>query len=86
MERQNTKPAHEIQIGTVKADIWADIWAHAVPSGIRHSVTFAKLFEESENSWGSLSNFNRDDLLALVKIADTAFDWISANQKKEPAE
>lgn len=81
MENENTKrPAHEIRIGAIKAAIWAN----EGPNGTWHSVTFARVFKQA-NDWKQASNFNRDDLLTLAKVADQAHTWI-CEQKKEGAE
>jgi hypothetical protein len=42
--------------------------------GPRFSVTFERLYRE-EGVWKSSSNFGRDDLLVLAKVADLAHTW-----------
>jgi len=81
METPTNKPVHEIRVASVKAAIWSN----ALPNGVRHSVTLTRLYKDGD-AWKSSSSFNRDDLLVLGRIATAAFDWIVANQKREPTE
>ncbi len=82
METAKCKPPlHEVRLGSVKATVWSN----AVPNGVRHSVTFARLYKDGD-PWKSSSSFGRDDLLLVAKVADLAHTWITSNQKREPAE
>mgnify|MGYP001618752138 CR=1 FL=1 len=81
MNEPASKPVHKIRIGNVQAAVWANDGTN----GPWHNVTFSRSFKQGDE-WKSSSSFNRDDLLVLSKVADAAFDWIVANQKREPAE
>ena len=81
METLTNKPVHKIRIGNVQAAVWSN----EGPIGLWHNVTFTRSFKQGDE-WKSSSSFNRDDLLVLARIATAAFDWVAANQKREPAE
>jgi hypothetical protein len=81
MSEPTNKPVHKIRIGSVQAAVWAN----EGPNGPWHNVTFIRSFKQ-DGEWKSSSSFNRDDLLVLARIATAAFDWVAANQKREPAE
>lgn len=78
---KNKKPAHEIRLSSLKAAIWEN----SSNSGVRHNVTFSRLFKD-QDEWRSSDSFGRDDLLLLGKLASQAQDWIFANAKQERAE
>ena len=65
------KPVHEVRLGTIKAAIWAN----DTQVGVRHNVTFSRLYKDGE-SWKTSDSFGRDDLLILAKVADQAHTWI----------
>jgi hypothetical protein len=65
------KPVHEVRLGTIKAAIWAN----DTQVGVRHNVTFSRLYKDGE-SWKTSDSFGRDDLLVLAKVADQAHTWI----------
>lgn len=66
-ETSKAKPVDEIRLGTVKAAIWKNDTA----AGVRHSVTFERLYRDGE-SWESSQSFGRDEVLLLGKVADLA--------------
>ncbi len=66
-----TKPIQEIRIGAIKAAIWEN----ETVNGIRHSVTFSRIYKEGDQ-WKRTDNFRRDELLVLAKVADLAHTWI----------
>ncbi len=70
---QGNRPVHEERIGSIKAAIWANNTA----AGIRHSVTFVRLYKDGEE-WKTSDSFGRDDLLMLNRVSERAFDWICA--------
>jgi hypothetical protein len=72
------KPVHEIRLGKVKAAVWAN----ETEKGIRHNVTFSRLYRDGEE-WRSSESFGRDDLLVLTKVADLAHSWIYAQARDE---
>lgn len=65
------KPVHEVRMGRIKATIWAN----DTSTGVRHNVTFSRLYKEGE-SWEQSSSFGRDDIPLVIKVADKAHDWI----------
>lgn len=65
------KPIHEIRLGAIKAAIWENETAN----GIRHSVTFSRIYKDGDQ-WKRADNFRRDELLVVAKIADQAHTWI----------
>lgn len=67
-------PAHEIRLGTIKAVIWANETAR----GVRHNVTFARLYRDGDE-WKESASFGRDDLLNLARVSDLAHSWSHAN-------
>ena len=82
MQKNKTKPVHEVRIGAIKAAIWANETEAGI---IRHNVTFARLYKGEQNECVSSESFGRDDLLLLGKVADQAHTWIvEQNHPKEP--
>lgn len=69
----NNKPVHELRMGPVKCLIWEN----ETPNGIRHNVTFAKLYKQ-DDQWKETQSFGRDDLMLIAKLADQAHSWIYA--------
>ena len=67
----NNKPIHEIRFGAVKVAIWEN----KTQSGVRHSVTAARLYKDGDE-WKRTESFGRDDLLPLGKALDQAHTWI----------
>ena len=65
------KPIHEVRFGSVKAAIWEN----QTENGVRHNVTFERLYK-SDEEWKQTQIFGRDDLLVLAKVADLAHTWI----------
>lgn len=65
------RPVHEVRLGRIKAAVWAN----STENGIRHNVTFSRLYRDGEE-WKDSDSFGRDDLLLLGKVADLAHSWI----------
>jgi len=78
---KNKAPVHEVRIGAIKCAIWRN----EGPNGPWHSTTISRIFRDGDQ-WKQSGAFGRDDLLIVAKVADVAFDWIVANQKREPTE
>ena len=72
------RPAHEIRMGTVKATIWAN----ETQTGIRHNVTFTRLYKDGDE-WKTSDSFGRDELPLLTKVADMAHTWIYQEGRKD---
>jgi hypothetical protein len=65
------KPVHTIRLGAIKAAIWEN----AVGEGVRHGVSFCRLYKDGDQ-WKTTESFGRDDLLLLAKVADQVHTWI----------
>jgi hypothetical protein len=65
------RPVHEVRLGRIKAAIWAN----STDNGVRHNVTFSRLYKDGDE-WKDSDSFGRDDLLILAKVADRANTWI----------
>ena len=68
---KSNRPVHEIRIGRVRAAIWEN----DTSNGMRHNVTFSRLYHDGE-SWRDSVSFGRDDLPLVAKVADQAQLWI----------
>ncbi|MGD0519573.1 MAG: hypothetical protein ABSA26_18725 [Thermoguttaceae bacterium] len=69
---KKAKPVHEIRIGR----LIAAIWANETDNGIRHNVTFSRLYKPEGEEWQNSSSFGREDLLLLGKLADRVHTWV----------
>lgn len=65
------RPVHEIRFGRIKAAIWEN----ETQVGVRHNVTFSRIFKDGDQ-WKSSDSFGRDDLPLVTKVADLAHTWI----------
>jgi hypothetical protein len=72
------KPIHEVRLGQIKAAVWRN----QTEAGVRHNVTFSRLYKDGD-TWKSTDSFGRDDLLPLAKVADQAHSWIHAQHREE---
>ena len=61
----DNRPVHEVRLGRVKAAAFAN----ETERGVRHGVTFTKLYKQGDE-WKSGSSFDREDLPLLAKVAD----------------
>ncbi len=61
----STKPSHEVRLGRVKAVAFPN----ETENGIRHGISFSKLYKK-DDKWESSSSFSRQDLPLLAKVAD----------------
>jgi hypothetical protein len=71
MQMTQQQPAHEIRLGTIKATVWANI----TRSGSFFNVTIHRLYKEGEE-WKQATNFSRNDLPLVAKVADRVHTWI----------
>jgi hypothetical protein len=67
----NNRPVHEVRLGRVKAAIWENDSSN----GVRHNVTFQRIYRDGDQ-WKSSESFGRDDLPLLMKVADLAHSYI----------
>jgi hypothetical protein len=65
------KPVHEIRLGRVRAAIWQN----ETEAGVRHNVTFSRLYKDGDQ-WKDSTSFGRDDLPLIEKVADAAYAWL----------
>lgn len=65
------RPVHEIRFGRVKAAIWEN----DTSQGVRHNVTFQRIYRD-DDGWKTSDSFGRDDLPLVQKVADLAHSWI----------
>ncbi len=80
MSTETKKPVHEVRIGSIKAAIWAN----DTEKGVRHNVTFQRLYKDGDE-WKSSDSFGRDDLLLVAKVANMAHTWIYEQGKNGSA-
>jgi hypothetical protein len=65
------RPVHEVRFGRVKAAIWEN----ETSQGVRHNVTFQRVYKDGD-SWKTSDSFGRDDLPLVQKVSDMAHTWI----------
>ena len=53
----------------------AAIWKNQTENGVRHNVTFSRLYKQGD-TWQQSTSFGRDDLPLIAKVADLAHLWI----------
>ena len=70
--KAKVKPVREFRIGRIKAAVWAN----ETDNGIRHNVTFSRLYVSDGGEWRDSTSFGRDDLPLLAKVADRVHSWI----------
>ena len=73
---KDNKPVHEVRLGVVKAAIWANETEY----GVRHNVTFQRLYKDGDD-WKTTDSFGRDELPLVAKVADLAHTWIYQESK-----
>ena len=71
MAKEKKQPVDEVRLGRIKAAIWEN----ETENGIRHNVTFSRLYKDGDD-WKDSPSFGRDDLLVVAKVADLANTWI----------
>ena len=76
--KDKVKPVKEVRMGRIKAAIWAN----DTESGVRHNVTFTRIYKTETSGWESTASFGRDDLPLLAKVADRAHSWIYSESAK----
>jgi hypothetical protein len=72
MAKSANKPVQEIRLGRIKAAIWEN----DTQNGMRHNVTFQRIYRDEAGQWGTSDSFGRDDLPLIAKVADLAHTWI----------
>ena len=78
MTSKKNKPV-EFKMGPVKALVWLN----ETSSGIRHNVTFVRLYRK-DDQWQETTSFGRDDLPLLEKVANRAHDFIFQQNGNKP--
>jgi len=74
----NTKPQHEIRLGSIKAAVWRN----ESETGARFNVKLSRIYKDGD-TWKSSDSFSRDDLLVVGKVADLAHTWIHQQEQEE---
>ena len=74
-----TKPISEVRIGNIKAAIWQN----QAGEGIRHNVTFTRIYKDGEQ-WKNSDSFGRDDLPRLILAAQKAYESLFQMGHDEP--
>jgi hypothetical protein len=69
---EKNAPVHEVKLGRVRAAIWKNDSG----KGPWYSVTVSKLYKDEAGKWQDGSNFSREDLPLLMKVAEEAFTWV----------
>ena len=75
----NSKPAAELRIGTVKATVWKN----EVGGITHHNVTFSRIYPEG-GQWKTSQSFRFVNVLSVAKLADQAHTLIG-ERKAEAA-
>jgi hypothetical protein len=70
-DERKARPVHEIRLGRIRAAIWCN----ETDSGLRHNVTFSRLYKDGEQ-WKDSTSFGREDLPLVAKVEDMAHTWI----------
>ena len=65
------QPVQEIRLG----DIRASIWANQTDEGIRHNITFTRVYKIGRR-WQDSGSFGCNDLPIISQVADLAHKWI----------
>jgi len=65
------KPVKELRLGRVKAAIWAN----DTEGGVRHNVTFVRLYKDGDE-WKTSTSFGREELPLLAKVCDMAHTYL----------
>ena len=81
MSKEKKRPVHEIRLGRVRAAVWEN----DTKNGVRHNVTFSRLYRDDDGEWRDSSSFGRDDLSLVAKVADRVHSWIF-EQAVKPAQ
>ena len=75
----NSKPAAELRIATVKATVWEN----EVGGITHHNVSFSRIYRDGEQ-WKTSQSFRFVSLLSVAKLADQAHT-LTAERKAEAA-
>jgi len=64
-------PIHEIRKGLIKVRIWRK----NTRSGLRHTLTIVRLYQNGD-VWKESTRFGRDDVPLIRLVLDEAHTWI----------
>jgi hypothetical protein len=65
------QPVQEIRLGHIRASIWAN----QTDEGIRHNITFTRMYKIGRR-WQDTGSFGCHDLPVVSQVADLAHKWI----------
>ena len=73
MPTEKVKPLHELRLGRIKSTIWPA----RGPNPRLLSTKIVCLYKEKDGqTWKETTNFDRDDLPLVAKVADLSHTWI----------
>jgi hypothetical protein len=76
---EKEKPAHTIRVGRIKVKIWRNVTKENRPW---FNTQIVRLYTENgDTNEKETTQFGYSDLLAVSKVAQMAFDWISAQDR-----
>jgi hypothetical protein len=75
---ESNKPAHTIRYCNLKVTIWKN----PGQSGDFYSVTLSRSYQDKEDQWHDVSNFNTNDLPTVAKICNDAHSWITWQERR----
>lgn len=64
-------PVQQFRVGRIRASIWAN----QTDQGVKHNVTFTRLYKTGRR-WQDTGTFDRDDLPLIGEVAELARQWI----------
>lgn len=76
MTKQTNEPAHEIRLGKLRCQVWAN---EHPENGTWYSMTVVRCYDDGGRE-KTAHSFGRDDALVLAEIARQAYLWIARQQ------
>lgn len=66
------KPVKELRSGAIRATVWLN----SSDNGEWYSINITRSYKTAQGDWKESSQFNRDDLAVVSKLADFAYHFI----------
>jgi len=89
-DTQTKKPIKEFRATGRGAVITAAVWENEIKRGtetvITRSVTFQKRYCDSSEKWHDSSSFYRDEIPALILVAQQAYEFIATGKDTDDEE
>lgn len=73
---ENNKPAHQIQLGSIRVTLWANLSEY----GVLYDVVVSRSYRKEEE-WKRTSRLRGKDLLEAAEALRQAHQWIYAQAK-----